>query len=112
MSAVRVVTIPSPVMVPIEMTFGVFVRYLVDSDDRFNKTMAGGRAAIRLLAALEKADVGTRAEVHPDDWKLLHEAAEKPSHGYPTLRRDQETIMIPARLLEPLVSALSEESTR
>jgi len=118
MSALRYVKVPSPVDVGngLKFKFGDLVRYLVDTDDRFNKTMAGGRASMR-LEALIRAEPGDTVSVHPGDWQLLSDAAEKPTAGYPELtgltpEGRSVRVPIPARKLLPLVDALSAEQTK
>lgn len=122
MSSKRYIVVPEPVFVGIPLSAEDLVRHLVDTDDRFNKTMAGGRAGGRVLSAFEGASPGTVIELHPDDWRLLNESAEAPTRGYPMMRRIlreedgrqrvTEAELIPARLIEPIVDAFSEERTR
>ena len=117
-SAFRVVTIPPAV--PFRggsITFRTFVGWLLLTGARFNRTMAGGRAALRIEETLgpEPAE-GAQAKLHPDDWKLLHEEAESPAGPMVlpgrTARGEDGSLTVPMAVLVPFADALSEERTR
>lgn len=122
MSGNRYVQVPKPIQCgKLVLSFFELVKHLVESDDRFNRTMQGGRAGSRVLDAFEKAPVGQVVQLHPDDLRLLREAVEAPSAGYPQITLGKMlpngeqvvtgTINIPAYQLTDMADCLSEERT-
>lgn len=115
----RTVTIPAPIPLvdpaskqplthpdgsPHTFTFAAFVSWLVNGDPRFNDTGPHIRAGMRIEQ--------DPSSLRPDDWELLHEVAEEPKHGYPTLTATNEkgevvaTIHLSRQLL-PFVDAIA-----
>src|SRR5687768_5075600 len=76
---------PAPIVFgTFKITFDDFVRYLLNTDDRFNRTGAQIRAAMKVENALEKHH-GKILELDETLWKVLNEAAEAPTSGYQVL---------------------------
>lgn len=83
-----------------KFSFAMFVRWLVDNDERFNMAGPGIRMGARILEAV-RDDIAKLAD---DDWKMLAEAAENPTVkgqpiGYP---------ITPARGILPFVEAIAQ----
>lgn len=80
------IQVPPPVTIRnFELTYALFVRHLCDTDDRFTRTAAGIRAAVRIEAAIDSFSSSPRPLhlVEEGDWALLTQAAETPTGGYP-----------------------------
>lgn len=103
------IAIPKPIPItdaPEPLTLATFVRWLVDSDDRFNGGGPGIRAGSRVLDAFDLAarpPVETSVDVSKDDLAILQAAAEKPTQervevGYPVR---------PSRMLVPFLDAIA-----
>ena len=96
----------------VTQTFENFVMHLLE-DAQFNQTGAGIRAAVRIEQALKgEATIG----LEEADWTLLAGAAERPSHGYPSLSQMTETGVIVrqisiTRALLPFVEAVATASS-
>lgn len=56
-----------------------FLRYLIDTDQRFNTTGGGIRAAVRIEWALGRDPLA----LEDSDYELIVAASEAPSAGYP-----------------------------
>ena len=77
------------------ISFSQFVGYLLNTCDSFNKTGLGIRTAVRIERAFEKplsSDSGI--ELSTEDWKMLAEACENPTGGYPVVTVDKDGVSI------------------
>ncbi len=78
--------------------FKWFVCSLLNGDERFNRTGAGIRRAMRIERALEATKGKAEMVLDEADWFELNEAAENPSAGYS---------ITPARQLVPFIEAIA-----
>lgn len=80
----RQIKIPPPVVVKgATVAYVDFIRHLLDTDDRFTRTGAGIRMAMRIERALTQDP--PRHHVEEMDWEILRQVAETPTGGYPEL---------------------------
>lgn len=61
-------------------------RWLVNTDERFNRTGPGIRAGVRVEDACAACEGQAFLELQPEHHALLAAAAEEPTAGYPPLR--------------------------
>jgi hypothetical protein len=106
---------PEKIEEPVKFDFDDFVMFLLAQDKRFNENGAGIRAAVRIESAVEKCKELHYLESSQEDLKMLGDAAEQPSSGYPTLRGvspDGSTVAVSlARKCLPFIDALKEPSS-
>lgn len=94
----------------IVQSFAAYVAHLLDTDQRFNASGKGIRAAVRIEDAVRR---GGLVELEEDDWATLRAANEAPTAGYPALIRQDDsgkaigTIPMGRQLL-PFVNAIEE----
>lgn len=86
--------------------------HLVNTDDKFNNNGVGIRAGIRIEDAFKAAEEKEVVALDEEPWKLLKEAAESPSKGYPALYFQGadgtvEKLYFGKRLL-PFIDAIAE----
>jgi hypothetical protein len=124
MSTHRYVTVPSPAVLlvledgsSVSLSLLQFIEHLAQTHDGFLRSAVGARIAARLLEKFADVDPGGVVQLHPDDWRALHEAAEKPSGGYPQLvatRPDGSRVGQPVATMKflPLIEALTPENTK
>lgn len=67
------------------LTVEALISWLVNTDDRYNRTGAGIRLGVRIEDAVTKSEGKPYVELQPDHHAGLAEAAENPSAGYPPL---------------------------
>lgn len=79
---------------PPKLSYDMFVKHLLDSDQRFSRIAAGLRAAVRIEEGLKDERVHL---VEESDWELLSKAAEEPTSGYPLVVQTGERGEIIAR---------------
>jgi len=113
----RYVQVPKPVQfMGLEIGLLQIVTHVCDTDARFTRTAAGGRAAMRILSDLETLE-GATWKVHPTDHEILKAVLEEPEKGYLTLTRRAadgsvlEEYAMPARLALPIVDAIVDAPT-
>jgi hypothetical protein len=91
----------------VKFSFQQFVRHLLDDQDKFGGSAVKLRAAVRIEAAIETIKAGDVLVLKEDDWRVLHQVADEPKHGYPVLMYGQHQIPI-ARQLLPYIDVLHE----
>lgn len=105
---------PENITDPVLFSFDDFILFLLGQDKKFNENGMGIRAAVRIENSVEKCKDLHYLEMAQEDFKMLADAAEQPSAGYPTLRgttHDGNTVAVSlARKCLPYIDALKEPS--
>ena len=83
------------------LTMGAFIKVLLNTDDRFNKTGPGIRSAAKIEKSVVRSEEDKQLFIALEDadHELLAQAAESPSAGYP---------VSPARFCLPFVEAIKD----
>jgi len=93
-----------------ELTFSMnqFVQHILN-DDKFTTSGAKIRTSIKIDLAFKDKNVDDYAELNEDDWKLLQEVAENPTHGYPSITDGNGKILFSiSKQLVPFLDSLED----
>lgn len=107
-----VVPAARPPSLPPDFSQRAWVRYLIDSDARFNADGAGIRAGSRIESVLD----GDVWQLRVEDWRRLHGACEDPKprpgwralHSLTVTMADGEVRPAPDRLVLPYMDAIRD----
>lgn len=102
------------------------VRYVVDTDRRYNMSAEAARAGVRTVQAFE---AGSTVELQDDDLRLLAEVVDKPARGWGAFRGRQDVpqpdgrggvkvvpmesrVSVPAREFLPLIDPITQAAAK
>jgi hypothetical protein len=119
MAELKKIVVPEPLHIRLDgnltdYQFADFVAYLLNTQEYFNQTGVGIRAATRIEGKIRKqielasnedtktSEEATTILLDEEDWKALKEAAEKPSAGY---------VLKPSRVMLPFIDAISNATS-